>query len=189
MKYLKYLLGIIIVLFLLFILKGIITPSVHYESEVVVNKPVGEAWAVLTDETRLPEWIKGFKRTELVSGTPNTIGAVANVYVEDGDEEMIMEETITNIKPNELIAMTFSMDFMNMEYEMLLKENDGKTTIKSKSTTVGNGMFAKSIISFMTGAMKAQEDENLNSLKKVIEENTKNYFPETETEPAIETEE
>jgi len=29
----------------------------------------------------------------------------------------------------------------------------------------------------MPGTMKAQEDENLNNLKKVIEENSKNYFP------------
>ncbi|MFT5167133.1 MAG: hypothetical protein ACI8P3_002370 [Saprospiraceae bacterium] len=31
----------------------------------------------------------------------------------------------------------------------------------------------------MPNAMKAQEDENLNKLKIIIEENTKNYSPET----------
>jgi len=63
-----------------------------------------------------------------------------------------------------------------MDYEMLLSESAGKTTIKSKSTTRGNGLFAKSLISFMPSSMKAQEDKNMNTLKKLINENTKQYF-------------
>ena len=60
-------------------------------------------------------------------------------------------------------------------------ENNGKTTIKTVSSTSGNGIIAKSIVSFMTSAMKKQEDENLENLKTLIEENTKNYFPIPET--------
>lgn len=178
MKYLKYLLYLIIILGLLFIGKGFITPSIAYENEIVVNKPANESWAVMSDEANLPKWIKGFKKTELVSGTPNTVGAVSKVYVEENGEEMIMEETITAIKPNELMAMTFTMDFMDMDYEISFNEKDGKTTINSKSKTSGNGMIAKSIVSFMESTMKEQEDKNLNNLKKLIESNTKNYFPE-----------
>ena len=164
---------------LLFVGKGLLTPSVSYESQITVNKPANECWAVMSDEANLPKWIKGFKRTELVSGTANTVGAVSNIYVEERGEEMVMEETITAIKPYEKMAMTFTMDFMDMDYEMLFEEQGDQTTITTKSTTVGNGMLAKSIISFMPSAMKTQEDENLNSLKKLIEDNTKDYFPET----------
>ncbi|WP_299442382.1 SRPBCC family protein [uncultured Aquimarina sp.] len=178
MKYLKYLLYLIIVLALIFFGKGFLTPSVSYESEIVVSKPANESWEVISDESNLPKWIKGFKKTELVSGTANTVGAISKIYVEDGGEEMVMEETITAIKPHEHMAMTFTMDFMDMDYEMFFKEQDGKTTITSKSTTMGNGIFAKSLISFMPGSMKEQEDENLNKLKELIEGNTKNYFPE-----------
>lgn len=164
-----------------------LTPSVSYENEIVVNKPANESWAVMSDESNLPKWIEGFKRTELVSGMENTVGVVSKVYVEENGEEMMMEETITAVKPNEHMAMTFTMDFMDMDYEMLFKEKDGKTTISSKSTTMGNGIFAKSLISFMSGSMKEQEDKNLNNLKKIIEENTKNYFPEAVPETVIDT--
>jgi hypothetical protein len=91
---------------------------------------------------------------------------------------MMMEETITDLEINERMAMKFTMDFMDMDYEISMEEKDGKTHINTKSTTVGNGMFAKSMISFMPSSMKAQEDKNLNSLKALIEANTKNYFPE-----------
>ncbi len=177
MKYLKYVLYIVIVLILVFIGKGLISPTVSYESEVVVNKPAKEAWAVMQDESNLPKWIKGFKKSELISGTANTVGAVSKIYVEDQGQDMVMEETITAIKSNEHLAMTFTMDFMNMDYDISFKEKDGKTTITSKSSTIGNGIINKSMVSFMSGLMKTQEDENLNSLKKLIEENTKDYFP------------
>ena len=177
MKILKYLLALIVLLIAIFIIKGLMTPSVSYESEIVVDKPAKEAWAVMSDPTNLAKWIEGFKRTELVSGQENTVGAVSKVYVDDNGKEMVMEETITAIKQNELMAMKFTMDFMDMDYEMHFNENDGKTTIRSKSTTKGNHIFAKSLISFMPSSMKAQEDKNLNSLKKLINENTKDYFP------------
>ena len=186
MKYLKYLLYVIIVLALIFFGNGLITSEVTYESQISVNKPVEEAWAVMADESKITDWLKEIKRMEAVSGTPMTVGAVSNIYVEQGGEEMVMQETITAIKENELMAMTFTMDFMNMDYQMTLKEVDGVTQITTTSSTVGNGLFAHSIVSFMGGSMKKQEDINLNNLKTVIESNTTNYFPETSAEPVEE---
>jgi uncharacterized protein YndB with AHSA1/START domain len=180
MKYLKYLLIFVIVLLVAFIANGYFTPSISNESEVLVNKPVAESWAVISDESSLKNWIEGFKKSEHISGTPNTIGAVSKVYIVDGEEEMIMEETITNIVPNKLLSLAFTMDFMDINYEMTLQESDGNTIIKTKTHTAGNGIFSRALLSFMESAMKTQEDINLGNLKKIIEENTKNYFPEPE---------
>ncbi|SEM18191.1 Polyketide cyclase / dehydrase and lipid transport [Aquimarina amphilecti] len=181
MKYLKYLLYLIIVLTLVFFGIGFFTPSVSYENEITVNKPANESWEVMSDVSNLPKWIKGFKRTELIKGTANTVGAVSNVYVDNSGEEMVMEETITAMKLHERMAMTFTMDFMNMDYEMLFKEKGGKTMIISKSNIKGNSVFAKSLLSFMSSSMKTQEDVNLKNLKELIEKNAKDYFPEPET--------
>ena len=182
MKYLKYLLGILLLLVILFFAIGMITPSVSYESEVTVNKTAAEAWATMSDESKMSQWITGFKRTEHVSGTPNTIGAVSKVFVEENGEEMEMEETIIDFKKNELLAMKFTMDFMDMNYEITFDDANGGTKIKSKSKTVGNGMFAKSLIALMSGSMKKQEDVNMNKLKQLIENNKTNYFPKLESE-------
>ena len=45
MKYLKYLLGIIALLGVLFIAKGFLTPTISYTSEIIVDKSPEEAWA------------------------------------------------------------------------------------------------------------------------------------------------
>jgi len=179
MKILKYILGAFVLLILIFLGKGLLTPSISYENETIVNKSAKEAWAVMSDESNLPKWIDGFLRTELASGTANTVGAVSNVYVDEGGQKMMMKETIMDIKPYELMAMKFTMDFMNMDYEMHFHESNGKTTIRTKSKTIGNGIFAKSLISFMPSSMATQEDKNLSKLKDLIDENTKNYFPES----------
>ena len=178
MKYLRYILSIIFILVLIFFGMGLYTTSVDYNCEVNVDKPTQEVWAVMQDESKLPEWILGYQKSEHLSGTPGTVGAVSNVYVVDQGKEMVMKETITAIEPGKHMAMSFTMDFMNMYYEMRLEEKGNSTIIKTKSRTIGNGIVAKSLIAFMPKSMKAQEQENLNNLKNVIESNTKNYFPE-----------
>lgn len=178
MKFLKYLLFVTVAFIGVIIVKGLLTPSVSYECEVRVNKPAGEAWAVMSDESKLSQWIEGYIRGELVSGTRNAVGAVSNIYVEENGEEMVMQETITGLEINKLMAMTFTMDFMDMDYEISFEEDNGKTIIRSKSVTRGNGIMAKIIISFMPDSMKKQEEKNLATLKRLIEENTKDYFSE-----------
>ncbi len=176
MKYLLYFLILILILAILFIALGFIRSSISYECEIKVDKPVAEAWAVMSDQEKLPEWIKGFKSTELVSGTANTVGAVSKIYVVDQGREMIMEETINKIRENEYLNMTFTMDFMNMDYDISFKAVDGQTFITTKSDVKGNSMISRSIVAIMPSQMKAQEEENLNNLKQLIESNSTDYF-------------
>jgi len=176
MKYLKYIGFGILALLAIFFIRGLLTPSIYYESEVVVDKSAAESWAFMSDEANLTDWIEGIDRLELISGEANTVGAVSNIYMDEASGGGMMKETVTKVVPNKHLAMDFTMDFMDMEYEMLLDEKVGKTTISSKSTTKGNSLFAKSLISFMKGGMKKQEDKNMVKLKDLINANTKDYF-------------
>jgi len=170
MKFIKYLLIAILVLVALFFAKGFFSSPVSYECSVEVNKSAAQAWASMNNEENLPKWISGYKRSELVSGTEGTVGAVSKVYIEEEGREQVMQETITALEAEKRMAMSFTMDFMDMDYEMIFNEAGGKTVITTSSTSEGNGLFAKSMLSFMHEAMKSQEEKNLANLKKVIEE-------------------
>ena len=176
MKYLKYAIGIIAILVIGFLALGLIKPKATYECEIIVEKPLTETWAVLQDQEKLSEWLPGFQKMKHVSGTPGTIGAVSNVYFDNDGQNMIIKETITDIKPNESISMSYESDFMNMDYKLRVTSVDGKTKINSITTTEGNGIISKSIMALMGGSLKKQEETNLSNLKKTIEQNTKNYF-------------
>jgi len=175
MKYLKYILGILALLVIGFFLLGVIKSEVSYECEIMVDKPLAESWAVSQDEEKMSDWLEGFQRMEHVSGSPYTVGAVSDVYFITDGQEMTIRETITGIGPGESVAMTFTSDFMDMDYILKMESVDGKTKVSSSTTTVGNGMVSKSIMALMGSSIKAQEDTNLANLKKTIEKNSKNY--------------
>ena len=186
MKILKYILGILALLALLFILIGLIKPELAYEYEIMVDKPVAESWAVSQDEEKMADWLPGYQKMVHVSGTPNAVGAVSDVYFINEGKEMVIRETITEIIPDESVSMTFTDDFMTMDYTLKMADENGITKISTNTTAVGNNFFSKSVMALMGGMIKAQEETNLANLKKTIEENTKDYFPtpkEDVTEP------
>ena len=184
MKYLKYILGVIVVLVIGFLALGLVKPDIAYEREITVEKSLEESWAVIQDEEKLAEWLDGFQRIEHVSGTPGKVGAVANVYFDDNGQTMSIKETITNLVPNESISMTYASDFMDMDYTMTMTAVDGQTNISTSTTARGNGMFSRSIMVLLAGSIEQQEETNLSNLKRTIEQNTKEYFSTME-EPII----
>ena len=175
MKILKYVLIVLLVLIVLFFGNGLLNSPISYSAKVTVDKPATEAWAVMQDESKLSQWIINLKRIELVSGPANTVGAVSNIYVDENGQEMVMQETITGYEPGELMAMEFTMDFMDMDYRMELTEENGQTTIQSSSTVTGNGLFAKSLIAFMSSSFQTEEEKTLDRLKVLIASNTTDY--------------
>ena len=175
MKIIKYILGILAFLIIAFFLLGLIKQDVNYDCEIMVDKPLTEAWAVSQDESKMADWLDGFQKVEPVSGTQGTVGAVADVHFITDGQDMVIRETITDIKPNESIAMTFTSDFMDMDYKLKMTAVDSKTKISSSTTAEGNGMFSKSLMAIMSGSIKNQEETNLANLKRTIENNTKEY--------------
>jgi aspartyl-tRNA synthetase len=118
----------------------------------------------------------GFQKVEHISGTPETVGAVSDVYFITEGEEMVIRETITEIIPNESISMTFTSDFMDMDYKLKMEDLNGKTKVSSMTIAKGNGMVSKSLMALMSSSIKEQEETNLANLKKVIE-NTESHVP------------
>ena len=62
MKILKWIVGVVAILGLLFFAKGFITPTISYDSEIMVDKPIKEAWAVMSDEGKISQWLKGITK-------------------------------------------------------------------------------------------------------------------------------
>ena len=175
MKYLKYILGIIAVLVIAFLLIGVFKPAVTYDCEIMVNKPVAESWAVTQDEEKLKDWLPTIQKIEHISGTPGTVGAVSDVHFDNDGEIMTIRETITELIPEESISMTYTSDFMDMDYTLNMTSDNGQTKISTSTIAEGNGMFSKSIMALIGGSIEAQEETNLANLKKTIESNSKEY--------------
>jgi len=182
MKILKYLLILILALVLIFLLFGLLKPSVSYGHEITVDKSIKESWAVQQDPTKLKDWILGFKSIDLIEGDAGTVGSKYKVVVDpgEGQEDFEMIETITSIKDFDHIALNFDSDMMVFDQKTSMSESNGKTTIKTESEVKGKGFIMKSMFAMMEmfgGSFKKQEVENIEALKKVIEANTTDYYP------------
>lgn len=199
MKILKYVLIAIVSLVVIYLGIGLIHPSVYYGHEVMVDKPLEETWGVTQDNSKLPLWILGFKSIELISGEPGAVGSQYKVLVNPGQDQpdFEMTETIVSVEEFDHISLSFDSDMMEFEQTMTLAEKDGQVSIRTDSKVTGKGVMLKSMFALMEmigGSFKEQEVNNLGSLKKVVEENTTDYYPApvvpdttlSEVEPTVE---
>lgn len=188
MKILKIILAILVLLALIFFVRGLLTPSFTYSSEITVDKPIEEAWAVMNDESKITQWLTSIKKVEHVSGEKGKVGQVTRYTFDENGQESQVLETLKELVPNKHVAMDFLVEgAMKMDYKVDFSEKDGKTILKSNTEVAGEGMIMKSILSFMQGTMKTQEDENFKNLQKLINENKTDYFPKPELVPMEES--
>ena len=184
MKILKYILFPILGFILLFFLIGLIKPVTKYGHTITVDKSIEEAWGVTQDESKFDQWLKGFKSMELISGEKNEVGSKHKVIVNpgEGQPDFEMIETLISIKEFEHVEMHFDSEMMDFEQIISFKENDGKTTVSTDSKVIGKNRMSRSMFAIMEmfGSFTKQETENVENLKKVIEENTTNYYPAAE---------
>lgn len=182
MKYLKYFLYVILGLLVIFLAFGLFNPSIHYGHEILVDKSIKEAWAVTQDESKYGDWLKGFKSIELISGKDKAVGSKYKVVVNpgEGQPDFEMIQTVAEVQEFDHAKLLFSSDFMDMEQTISYKEKDGKTSVSTNSSVKGKGIMSRSMFALMeiiAGSFTAQETENMEALKKLIEENTTDYYP------------
>ena len=190
MKFLKYLLITIVVLVLAFFSLVLIYPVVDYGSEIVVSKSIEEAWAVSEDQSKYHLWLEGFQSMELIEGE---FGSKYKVIVNpgEGQPDFEMIETLISREDYDHINMHFDSDMMDFEQLITFSETEEGVSIKTESKVIGKGMMMQSMFAMMEkmgGAFTMQETKNQNALKKVIEENTTDYYPVVAEEPISEVE-
>ena len=186
MKILKYVLGFIAILVIAFFAMGIFIPEINYSTEVEVNKPLKEAWAVFQDDSKTADWVEGMKSIELIEGTEGEVGAKYKLVIEQDEEVMEMTETITALKAEKMLGLAFDSDVMNSDVAMHFTAKDENTTlIKADSDVRGKGIFWKSLLALSKSSMASHDAKMYGNLKTLIEENTHDYFP---APPPIEAE-
>ncbi len=158
-----------------------IKPTVSYGHEITVDKSLKEAWAVSQDESKFSQWLKGFKSIELISEEEGKSGSKYKIVVSpgEGQPDFEMIETLVSWKEFELVEMSFDNESMQIDQTITHSESNGKTTIKTHSKTKAKGIVMRSMFAIMDmfDAFQAQEEKNIEALKKVIEENTTDYYP------------
>lgn len=162
--------GIILLLFILFILIGIFIPEVKFSSKVEVNKPVSLAWKIFTDDSKMADWLPGFKSAEHISGEDNVPGSVYKMVFEEKGRVFEMMETIMAVEENKEFSFDLDHKLMSSKNSVLFESQGDKTIIQGLTNTKGKGIIMRGLFPFMLGSMKKSNQKTYDNLKKLIEE-------------------
>lgn len=165
---------IILILFAGFISIGFFVPEVKYGSEITVNKPVEETFALFNNIARLHEWIPEIIKIEFIDLKPGITGSTLKMLVEHDGEKMEMVETITAYEPNKLVSLEFVAGGMLKSDHYEFSGNGNSTTIKANYRCRGSNIFFRSLFSFFTSYFLETDQNYLNNFKKLAETESPN---------------
>lgn len=168
-KFLKYFLIIVAALLLIFLLIGIIKPTQEYTTSVTVNAPVEKTFAIFMDTSRFREWMPIFSKMELLSGNPNEAGSKWKMHFHERGQDIIMMETVTTYKTNQVFAFNLQNEVINSDNEVLFTPKGNSTQITAHCKSEGGNIIWKSLFVFFTPGMKQQSQQIYNDLKRVVE--------------------
>ena len=141
-----------------------------YTVRVDIDRPVEEAWEVLMDESRMGEWLEGYKSMELIEGDPLTVGSKHKMIFEENGQEMTFTETVTAIEPLKEFSFDFEHDMMTSSIQMTLESTGtASTRITNRTEFSANGFFVNLLMFFMTPRMKGRQRGSFARLKALIE--------------------
>ncbi|MEZ5345172.1 MAG: SRPBCC family protein [Pyrinomonadaceae bacterium] len=173
MKIIKKILvvGIFIVLLLVaaFFAMGLIFPNIEAKSEVEIDKPVEVVWAYFTDESKAGEWIDSLRKIETIKGARTEVGSKFRMTFDEDGREIVMTQTITELKPQEVFAFRLENEVMGDDVRVTFRGNGEKTIVTQEDKMVGGNIFWRSLFAVLQSSMKTNVEKILIDLKKNVE--------------------
>lgn len=78
--------------------------SLHFTSELVLERPIATVWRAFDSPENLKRWQPTLESFEPVSGTPGQPGAVSRLVYREGKREVVMTEHVTERREPEHFA-------------------------------------------------------------------------------------
>lgn len=170
MKILK-ILGIAIALLIAaFLIIGIAVPSFEYGSAITVHSTQQRCWEIFHDTLEMKSWNASFKSLTLKEGTYFQPGSTYELIMKDGEEQMVMTETITSIDPPRKVSYAMTNDVLQSEFSYAFETLGDSTKIESRYKVAGNNILWRSILYISKSYLNDTSEAQLRALKKHIEQ-------------------
>jgi uncharacterized protein YndB with AHSA1/START domain len=168
MKIIKIILTSLVILVLSFLSIGLFVPSYEYQNSVTVAASPQKCWDIFHDTTLMSQWMDGFESVTLKEGEYLAVGSNYEIVINSGNERMVMQEQLLQIKAPEKITYQLDNDVLKSEYTFSF-EGAETTTITSRYKITGANLIWRSILFLSKSYMADQSQAQLDGLKKVIE--------------------
>jgi ligand-binding SRPBCC domain-containing protein len=168
-KILLSLLGLILLLVIGFFALGFSYPTLTSETRVTINKPRDVVWAYFVDQKNLSNWLPKVKSIENISGEPMTAGSKFKMTFEEDGREIVMTETMTEVKDKEVFAFILENEIMKANARLTFIDKGDSTEVVENNTFEGGNIFWKSLFVLMKSSMAKNSAEAYNKLKTNVE--------------------
>ncbi len=139
---------------------------------VEIESSPEEVFRWLKDPEKAKKWMTSVSETEMLSGTPNTVGSTFREVIEDTNGKTEMHGVVTGYQENELISFHLSGQYNTVDVEFRLEKNGERTRI-TQNAEVCFRSFMKILSVFLGPAFKkgitVQSQEEFARLKELCE--------------------
>lgn len=141
------------------------------ENCITIEATAEQVWQVFTDDSKMDQWITGFKQSKTISGEPLQVGSKHEMTFLERGKEMVFLETVTQVIPAKEYSFNLSNDMMTSKNKVTLKAQNGATQLCQVVDFKALGFGFKLMMFFMKGVMKKRNQSDLERLKQLIENN------------------
>jgi uncharacterized protein YndB with AHSA1/START domain len=162
-------LGIILLLVICFLALGFMYPTLTTETRLTINKPRDVVWQYFTNQNTLKDWLPNVKSIENISGEPMTAGSKFKMTFDDNGGEIVMTETMTEVKAPEIFAFTLENNVITAHDRITFIDKGDKTDVVENNTFSGGNVFWRSLFALMKSNFEKKAAENYQRLKTNVE--------------------
>jgi ligand-binding SRPBCC domain-containing protein len=163
------LIGIIVFLFGAFLCLGFLYPILTSEARVTINKPRDVVWAYFINQKNLKDWLPNVKSIENISGEPMTAGSKFKMTFEENGREIVMTETMTEVKEKEVFAFILENEVIKANDRITFIDKGNQTEVVENNTFEGGNIFWKSLFALMKSSFQKNSQASYDRLKTNIE--------------------
>lgn len=173
MRWLKWIVAVIVLLVAGFLSLGWFVPVVEYEVSVDVEASRTESFAVFADVSRMGEWLEGFQTIENISGAPGQVGSRWRLtFADEQGQPIVIEEEVTAYVPAERVAFVMDSDFALTQSETRFETAGEGSRIIMSARIQGKGWVWRSLMALSKKAIEVRSATDLGRLKRMIEAET-----------------
>lgn len=170
MKALKITLVCLALILVAFICIGVAVPSYNYQFSTRVKASPEKCWRTFHNTRLMNQWISGLESFVLKSGDSLALGSIYEIVVNDDGHRMAMSEKIIEVAAPARVSYELNNDVLKSEFTFSFEGDSSTTMINSHYKITGNNIAWKSILFLSKSYMSSSANDQLISLKKVIEE-------------------
>ena len=138
------------------------------EISTVINRPVEEVFAFLSNPENYPKWISSSSEVKIISEGPIGVGTTFRPVVNFLGRRIEGESEVTEYEPNRRYATKSKLGPVPVEWRVTFERVEGGTRV-SMSGEVEPGGFFKIAEPLLVSMVKRQFEADLANLKDLME--------------------